>query len=55
MRHTAGDDDNPPDITIDELPTLSAQLAAVYARRSSRVLYRFTLDLKVIGTIGLVA
>ena len=45
MRHTACDDDNPPDITIDELPTLSAQLAAVYARRSSRVLYRFSIAL----------
>ena len=32
-------------VPIDKLPTLSAQLAAVYARRSSRVLYRDVTEL----------
>jgi hypothetical protein len=32
-------------VPIDELPTLSAQLAAVYARRSSRALYRDVAEL----------
>jgi len=32
-------------VPIDKLPTLSAELAAVYARRSSRVLYRDVTEL----------
>lgn len=32
-------------VPIDKLPTLSAQLAAVYARRSSRLLYRDVIEL----------
>jgi hypothetical protein len=32
-------------VSIDKLPTLTAQLATVYARRSSRVLYRDVTEL----------
>jgi hypothetical protein len=32
-------------VPIDKLPTLSAQLAVVYARRSSRLLYRDAIEL----------